>query len=134
MLSFLTQEPSVPSSYPRLTADGKAKVNQFRGPGFCVGQVATAFPLGNIYNLINLTNPLDYPIPKKVLMEESLLREVSNETIAVPTYPRLLYHSLLDEIVPYADEAKYVQESCARGANIQFQTFPIAEHITGQRE
>lgn len=122
------------SSIPKLTAAGKAKVAQFRGPGFCVGQVATAFPLGNVYSLINLTNPLDYPIPKKVLAEESLLREVSPETIAVPKYPRLEYHSLADEIVPYADEAKYVQESCALGANIQFQTFVGTEHITGQRE
>ena len=50
----------------------------------------------------------------------------------MPKWPRLILHALEDEIVPYADDAQYVKEQCARGADISFVTFPIAEHISAE--
>lgn len=52
----------------------------------------------------------------------------------MPKFPRLLYHALADEIVPYNDSQQYVKDQCAGGANIQFVTLPLAEHVTGEVE
>lgn len=79
-----------------------------------------------------MPDPLDQPIIKSTLAKESLLMDVSSVGVSVPRFPRLQWHAVEDEIVPYADEQKFVTQQCAKGANIQFQPFAAAEHITAE--
>jgi hypothetical protein len=43
-----------------------------------------------------------------------------------------MWHAALDEIVPFADDSNYVKEQCAKGADISYTVFPIAEHISAE--
>ena len=55
---------------------------------------------------------------------------VSSINIPAPTFPRLQYHGMADELVPYWAEAAYVEQQCAKGADIRFVSFPNATHET----
>ena len=112
--------------------DGRTRIQQYRAPNYCLANVASGAPFVDFLSLINVADPLNQPIPKAVLARETLLSDVSSVGVSVPKFPKLQFHALLDEIVPYADELKFVGQQCARGANIQFQTLPVAEHITGE--
>lgn len=112
--------------------DGKKQIAAYRSNNFCLPQVVSTYPFLNFYPEIDVDDPLDQPIPKAVLSQETLLQSQADFKVAVPKFPLLQFHALLDEIVPYQDHADYVKEQCAGGANIQFQTLPIAEHITGE--
>lgn len=128
------------SAYPQLdsyvlnnvNASTKALIAQYRSRNYCIGNVVLAHPFTNFTAMINVPDALNQPIPKAVLARETLLMDVSLVGVSVPKFPRLQWHALEDEIVPYNDELKYVQQQCAHGANIQFQTFPVAEHITAE--
>lgn len=128
------------SAYPELhdyllenlTDEGKTQFARYTTKDFCIIEVVTSNPLKDILSLINVTNPLDQEVIHRTLAKESLFMSVSSETISVPNFPRMIYHGLLDEIVPYADEVKYIKEQCQHGADIQFQTIPVAEHIVGE--
>ncbi len=113
-----------------LNAAGQAKIARYRGPGYCVGNVATGDPFTNIYSLIDTPAPLDQEPAFTILKKESLLNRVAPTPRPVAKFPVLEYHGLLDEIVPKAPEDEYVAQQCLRGANIQYQIFPVSEHIT----
>ncbi|MCO5599620.1 hypothetical protein L7F22_053726 [Adiantum nelumboides] len=106
--------------YSHLSDDGNKALEKAQGPNFCIGSVATGFPFTDFFKYINVTDPLSQPVAKKVLQSETLLKSASSnpDAIAVPTYPRLVLHSLLDEIIPYNDTKVYVQEQCDAGADI----------------
>jgi hypothetical protein len=115
-----------------VTAAGLKYINLYRGNNECEGNVSTSAPLVNFLSFINVTDPLDQPVIKSILARETLLMSESSRKVAVPTFPRLQWHALEDEVIPYTVEAQFVSEQCKHGANIQFQTFPAAEHITAQ--
>ncbi|UZJ51647.1 hypothetical protein CBS101457_000967 [Exobasidium rhododendri] len=116
-----------------VSATAATQIAQYRSKNFCIGQVVATYPFTNFISEINVADPLDAPIPKKILARETLLMSSSSGGIVtVPKFPRLQWHALEDEIVPFADEQTFVTEQCAHGANIQFQIFPVAEHITAE--
>ena len=47
-----------------------------------------------------------------------------------PLAPLLLYHAVLDEIVPFAMGRGLRDRYCADGATVEWLTFPVAEHLT----
>jgi hypothetical protein len=114
------------------TAAGLTYIDKYRGNNECEGNVSTSAPLVDFLSFFNVADPLDQPVIKTVLARETLLMSESSGKVAVPTFPRLQWHALEDEIIPYTVEAQFVTEQCQHGANIQFQTFPAAEHITAQ--
>ena len=118
----------------RLTPDGVKTLAMERARGSCLITVSTGFAFVNFLSLVNETDPLNKPVPQKYLRRESLLRNISSVGVNVPKFPRLITHALFDEIVPYADAAQYVREQCEQGADISFNTLPIAEHVLGEIE
>lgn len=48
-----------------------------------------------------------------------------------PTVPILMQHGLLDEVIPYSIGTTLRDRYCARGATVEFQTYPLADHILG---
>lgn len=46
-----------------------------------------------------------------------------------PTAPVLVYHGRLDPWVPYDSATRMANEWCSRGANVNFDTYPLAEHF-----
>ncbi|PWN31729.1 LIP-domain-containing protein [Meira miltonrushii] len=62
---------------------------------------------------------------------------VNNQTMGVnpaqrPTAPVLLYHSLNDEIIPYAPAVKLYESWCSQGSAVQFVELANGGHITGE--
>lgn len=105
---------------PRLNAKGQEALKKFRSRGFCIGQVVTNENFVDIYTLVNDSNILNQPIPSEVLAKETLLQSQASYTVPVPKFPRFIWHALEDEIVPFIPAQKYVQEQCAKGANINW--------------
>ncbi|MCO5549599.1 hypothetical protein L7F22_003071 [Adiantum nelumboides] len=62
---------------------------------------------------------------------------VNNQTMGVnpsqrPTKPVLLYHSLNDEIIPFAPAEKLADSWCSQGSSVQFVNLANGGHITGE--
>jgi hypothetical protein len=115
-----------------INAAGKAQIAKYRSNNQCFQNTLLNYPLTNFTAEFDIPDFLDQPIPKAVLARETLLMNVSSVGVAVPKFPRLQWHGLEDEIVPFDDEQEFVNQQCAHGANIQFQIFPVAEHIVAE--
>ncbi|MCX5377810.1 lipase family protein [Streptomyces sp. NBC_00091] len=50
---------------------------------------------------------------------------------SAPAAPVLQYHALGDELIPYAVGRQLRSEWCARGADVQFDTIVLGEHVSG---
>jgi pimeloyl-ACP methyl ester carboxylesterase len=48
-----------------------------------------------------------------------------------PAVPILMQHGLLDEVIPYAIGKNLRDQYCAKGVTVEFQTYPLADHILG---
>jgi hypothetical protein len=107
-------------------------IAKYRDRNYCIQSVIFGAVFTDFFTMINVTNPLDQPIPKAVLARESLLMDVSSVGVSVPTFPRIIWHGYLDEVVPFSDEQKFVTQQCEHGANIQFQVLHLADHILGE--
>ncbi|WPH02493.1 lipase a [Acrodontium crateriforme] len=110
-----------------LTANGKAIAAKLVSENYCINAHQHDFANFDFGTLFK-TNFLDNSVVKKVLAEESLLMNVSSLTVPVPKFPRFEWHGTGDVTVPYAPEAQYVQQQCAKGADIRFVTFPELDH------
>lgn len=118
---------------PKLNAQGQAALAKVRGRGFCLSEVATGYPFLDVYSLTTDGPALltEGPIPA-ILKKETVVQAEASWNVPVPKFPRFLWHAVPDEIVPYAPAAAYVKEQCAKGANIYFSPYPIAEHATAE--
>ena len=56
---------------------------------------------------------------------------VSKLGATAPRAPILLYHGLLDEVIPYDVGKRLRDRYCALGAKVEWQTYAIAEHVVG---
>ena len=56
---------------------------------------------------------------------------VSKLGASAPRAPVLLYHGLLDEVIPYEVGKGLRDRYCALGAQVEWQTYAIAEHVVG---
>lgn len=118
---------------PRLNAKGQAALKAVRSRGFCLPQVVSSYPFVNVFTYTNESSNLinEGPIPA-ILKNETVVQSEASWTVPVPKFPRFIWHAIPDEIVPYAPAAAYVKEQCAKGADIFFSPYPIAEHVTAE--
>lgn len=70
------------------------------------------------------SNPLDTPQWQARLNENRL-------GARKPAVPVFQYHGLIDEIIPFGQARTLRQEWCARGANVTWTVYPLAEHLLG---
>ncbi|MEV3991952.1 lipase family protein [Streptomyces sp. NPDC049837] len=115
------------AAYPELKLDsylnaaGKALIGFFRNN--CVAVDTT---VGSFKRISDLTvkNPLETPEWQARLAESDLGRKA-------PDHPVYLYHALADELIPYSLGSGLRKDWCARGAEVNWRTIVLGEHISG---
>uniref|UniRef100_UPI003B9881A0 Lipase n=1 Tax=Kalmanozyma brasiliensis (strain GHG001) TaxID=1365824 RepID=UPI003B9881A0 len=117
---------------PRLNARGRQVLQQIRSRGQCIGQVSTGYPFLDTFSLVNDTNLLNEEPIVSILKAETLVQSEAGYTVPVPKFPRFMWHALEDEIVPFQPDAQYVKEQCSKGADINWNIYPVAEHISAE--
>uniref|UniRef100_UPI003B9881E5 Lipase n=1 Tax=Ustilago trichophora TaxID=86804 RepID=UPI003B9881E5 len=117
---------------PRLNAKGKQVFEQIRSRGFCLPSVVLHNNFVDVFSLVNDTNLLIEEPIAGILKQETLVQAEASYTVPVPKFPRFMWHALPDEIVPFQPAANYVKEQCQKGANINWNVYPIAEHVTAE--
>lgn len=117
---------------PRLNAKGQEVLKQIRSRGFCLPSVVLHNNFVDVYSLVNDTNLLNEEPIKSILATETLVQAEASYTVPVPKFPRFMWHALEDEIVPFQPASDYVKEQCQKGADINWNVYPIAEHITAE--
>ncbi|MFE0175317.1 lipase family protein [Streptomyces sp. NPDC059002] len=88
--------------------------------------VADGAVLGSFKTIASMTtkNPLDQPDWQQRLRE-------SRVGTHKPDAPVYLYHALADELIPYGVGKEVRADWCAKGANVEWHTVPVGEHVSG---
>ncbi|WP_055702520.1 lipase family protein [Streptomyces silaceus] len=88
--------------------------------------VADGAVLGSFTSIDSMTtkNPLEQPDWQRRLRES----QVGTHRPDAPVY---LYHALADELIPYGVGKQVRADWCARGANVEWHTVPVGEHVSG---
>ncbi|WP_371617341.1 lipase family protein [Streptomyces sp. NBC_00454] len=115
------------AAFPELDLDsylnpaGKVLVN-----GMKDGCVAIDAIAGSFKRISDLTtrNPLAQPDWQARLNQSKLGR-------TAPAAPVYQYHALGDELIPYAVGRQLRSDWCAKGANVEFDTILLGEHVSG---
>jgi pimeloyl-ACP methyl ester carboxylesterase len=89
----------------------------------CVAELGAAAPFTHLNDLTKEPDVLNDPRWQARLTENRL----GDHKPAVPMY---LYHGTADELIPFATGQELAKRYCALGAKAQFQSVPLAEHIT----
>ncbi|MFE2476546.1 lipase family protein [Streptomyces sp. NPDC059389] len=115
------------AAFPELRLDsylnpaGKALV-----AGMKEGCVAVDAIAGSFKRISDLTtrNPLEQPDWQARLNQSRLGR-------TAPAAPVYQYHALGDELIPYAVGRQLRSEWCAKGADVEWRTIWVGEHVSG---
>jgi pimeloyl-ACP methyl ester carboxylesterase len=109
--------------YPQLltlvNAAGVAMLERIKD--MCVAEVTTANAFRRLAEFTTSADPLNEPVAADVLNRNDL----GQRTPGVPVY---LYHSFLDELIPYAGVQNLRRTWCRGGARVQFYTDFLSEH------
>ncbi|MFI5764682.1 lipase family protein [Streptomyces sp. NPDC051563] len=115
------------AAFPELKLDsylnpaGKLLVGAMKDNCVAIDSIA-----GSFKRISDLTtrNPLAQPDWQARLNQSKLGR-------TAPAAPVYQYHALGDELIPYAVGSRLRSDWCARGANVEFDTIWIGEHVSG---
>ncbi|MFD3762346.1 lipase family protein [Streptomyces sp. NPDC058622] len=115
------------AAFPELKLDsylnpaGKVLVGAMKENCVAIDAIA-----GSFKRISDLTtrNPLAQPDWQARLNQSRLGR-------TAPAAPVYQYHALADELIPYAVGSRLRSEWCARGANVEFDTIWLGEHVSG---
>jgi len=88
----------------------------------CYAGESVFFPFRRLNEFTTVPAPLDHPVVAPVLAANKL-------GSTAPTAPVYLYHSVFDELIPYASAQALRADWCGRGARVQFVTDVLSEHI-----
>ncbi|MFE0748487.1 lipase family protein [Gordonia sp. NPDC058843] len=95
----------------------------------CLTYQAALAPFVNIKGLVNLPgDPLDYPVPRKVLGQMKM--GVDSGSGSTPKFPMFVYQSNPDWIAPVGPVNELVRNYCADGASVRYVRDHFSEHIT----
>ncbi|MCX4665259.1 lipase family protein [Streptomyces sp. NBC_01381] len=88
--------------------------------------VADGAVLGAFKKITDMTtrNPLDQPDWQQRLRESSV-------GTRAPDAPVYQYHVITDELIPYGVGKQVRTDWCAKGANVEWHTVPLGEHVSG---
>lgn len=126
---------SLRTAYPELTLDGlnatgRAAVDQVTRQ--CIAETTLQWAFHSTTELTVGGRNIDqflaaYPAWRARIDEQRIGR-------LSPTAPVLVYQGLLDPWIPHAVTQQLAADWCARGANVRFSTYVIAEHFGGLAE
>ncbi|WP_439031113.1 lipase family protein [Gordonia terrae] len=95
----------------------------------CLTYQAALAPFVNIKGLVNLPgDPLDYPVPRKVLGQ--LKMGADSGSGSTPAFPMFIYQSNPDWIAPVGPVNDLVRTYCADGASVRYVRDHFSEHVT----
>jgi hypothetical protein len=87
----------------------------------CVGDAVMAFPFRRLNEFTHSPDPLSEPVSKQVLAENDLGQPA-------PKAPVFLYHSIMDQLIPFATAKALGDEYCRQGTLVLFHADPASEH------
>lgn len=117
--------------YPHLDQSANNTFEILRSGNFCFPEILSMPQNGNFFSENDLgPDYLNYPPLADILARESLLSNASSMTVSVPNFPRYIYHASGDELASYPATKLFTEQQCAMGADINFVTIPIGEHIS----
>ncbi|MEV7521563.1 lipase family protein [Streptomyces sp. NPDC091371] len=115
------------AAFPELKLDSYLNpVGRLLVAGMKENCVAIDSVAGSFKRISDLTtsNPLDRPDWQARLNQSRLGR-------TAPAAPVYQYHALGDELIPYGVGRTLRSDWCARGANVEFDTIWVGEHVSG---
>lgn len=74
----------------------------------------------------------DWEPARWVLDRETLWDNKTNVGVGYPTFPRMIYHGNADDVISFDAVKAYVEQQCAKGADIQFNVYTANAHTAPQ--
>jgi hypothetical protein len=87
----------------------------------CVGDAVSAFPFRRLNEFTTSKDPLAEPVAETVLELNHLGRQT-------PTAPVFLYHSIFDELIPFASVQTLQADWCRGGGHVTLYPDALSEH------
>ena len=87
----------------------------------CVAEAVSAFPFRHLNEFTVAKDPLSEPVAVTVMEANHLGR-------LTPKAPVFLYHSVLDELIPFATAQKLQADWCRGGGHVTLYADPLSEH------
>jgi pimeloyl-ACP methyl ester carboxylesterase len=110
-------------AYPEMQAllndKGREMVAQIGD--MCVGEAVSTFPFRHINEFTVSKDPLSEPVALTVMEDNHLGR-------LTPKAPVFLYHSILDELIPFPTAQKLQADWCGGGGHVTLYADALSEH------
>jgi hypothetical protein len=87
----------------------------------CVGDAVSAFPFRHLNEFTKSRDPLSEPVAVAVLEANHLGRQT-------PSAPVFLYHSILDELIPFPSAQALQADWCRTGGHVTLYADALSEH------
>lgn len=112
-------------AYPEMLAllndAGRAMVQRIGD--MCIGEAVSAFPFRRLNEFTHSPDPLAEPVAGTVMEANHLGRRP-------PAAPVLLYHSILDELIPFPTAQQLHRDWCRGGATVTLHADALSEHTS----
>ncbi|PWN25307.1 LIP-domain-containing protein [Jaminaea rosea] len=125
LLGLATQYPEVQAAVNKTKGPKEAAhLRMLTTPAACTNTSIADFGSIDVLSLFQGGSPLGNHNVQRALGRETLLPDrAAGFNIAVPRFPRYIFHSLLDEVAPHNDTLAYVKDQCKRGGDIVLDTY-----------
>jgi hypothetical protein len=108
-----------PEMLSLLNDKGRAMISEIGD--MCIGDAVSRFPFRHLNEFTISKDPLSEPVARTVLEDNHLGR-------LTPKAPVLLYHSVLDELIPFPSVQKLQADWCRGGGRITLYADAASEH------
>lgn len=112
-------------AYPEMLAllndTGRAMADRIGD--MCIGEAVSAFPFRRLNEFTHSPDPLSEPLAETVMEANHLGRQA-------PKAPVFLYHSVLDELIPFPTAQQLQADWCRGGAAVTLHADALSEHTS----
>jgi hypothetical protein len=108
-----------PEMLSLLNDRGRAMMNQIGD--MCIGEAVSTFPFRRLNEFTVSQDPLSEPVAATVMETNHLGR-------LTPTAPVFLYHSVLDELIPFPSAQALQADWCRAGGHVTLYADALSEH------
>ena len=108
-----------PEMLSLLNDKGRAMIDEIGD--MCIGEAVSRFPFRHLNEFTTSADPLAEPVAARVMDDNHLGR-------VAPKAPVLLYHSVLDELIPYPTVQTLQADWCRGGGHVTLYSDAASEH------
>jgi hypothetical protein len=108
-----------PEMLSLLNDRGRAMMDQIGD--MCIGEAVSAFPFRRLNEFTVSQDPLSEPVAARVMENNHLGR-------LTPSAPVFLYHSILDELIPFPSAQALQADWCRTGGHVTLYADALSEH------